>query len=79
MQELKHRSAAMLLAAEGYVSTLAPPLVVVGTGTQVPSLAVQRLVIPLHMPLGTVEVQLAVRERRSGQRSQRRSGGASIT
>src|SRR2546428_2027041 len=29
--------AAMLLAAEGYVSTLAPPIVVVGTGTQVPS------------------------------------------
>jgi chemotaxis protein CheX len=66
--------AAMLLSAAGYESTLAPPLVIVGTGTQVPSLAVQRLVIPLHLALGTVEVQLAVRERRLGERKPRPSG-----
>ena len=54
--------AAVLLAEAGFPSDLAPPMLLVGRGTMVSTLDVQRLVIPLQTEVGQVEVQVALRE-----------------
>src|SRR2546423_6667770 len=54
--------AAVLLAEAGFPSDLAPPMLLVGRGTMVSTLDVQRLVIPLQTEVGQVEVQVALKE-----------------
>jgi chemotaxis protein CheX len=54
--------AAVLLAEAGFPSDLAPPMLLVGRGTMVSTLDVQRLVIPLETEFGPVEVQVALKE-----------------
>ena len=44
--------AAILLAEAGFPSDLAPPMLLVGRGTMISTLDVQRLVIPLETDLG---------------------------
>ena len=54
--------AAVLLAEAGFPSDLAPPMLLIGHGTLVSTLDVQRLVIPLDTDYGAIEVQVALRE-----------------
>jgi chemotaxis protein CheX len=54
--------AAVLLAEAGFPSDLAPPMLIVGRGTMVSTLDVQRLVIPLETEVGRIEVQVALKE-----------------
>src|SRR5438105_1179252 len=54
--------AASLLAEAGFPSDLAPPMLIVGRGTMLSTLDVQRLVIPLETEHGAIEVQVALRE-----------------
>jgi chemotaxis protein CheX len=53
--------AAVLLAEAGYPSDLAPPMLIVGRGTLVTTLDMQRLVIPLETEFGKIEIQVALR------------------
>jgi chemotaxis protein CheX len=53
--------AAVLLAEAGYPSDLAPPMLIVGRGTLVTTLDMQRLVIPLETQFGRIEIQVALR------------------
>jgi chemotaxis protein CheX len=53
--------AAVLLAEAGFPSDLAPPMLLVGRGTMVSTLDVQRLVIPLETDLGNIEIQVALK------------------
>ena len=59
---LQTASTGALLAEAGFPSDLAPPMLLVGRGTMVSTLDVQRLVIPLQTEVGQVEVQVALRE-----------------
>lgn len=54
--------AAVLLAEAGFPSDLAPPMLIVGRGTLLSTLDVQRLVIPLETQFGPIEVQVALKE-----------------
>jgi chemotaxis protein CheX len=54
--------AAVLLADAGFPSDLAPPMLVVGRGTMISTLDVQRLVIPLETEFGRIEIQVALKE-----------------
>lgn len=54
--------AAVLLAEAGFPSDLAPPMLVVGRGTMISTLDMQRLVIPLETEFGRIEVQVALKE-----------------
>jgi len=60
--------AAVLLAEAGYPSDLAPPMLVIGRGTMISTLDVQRLVIPLETNLGRIEIQVALKESAAGAR-----------
>jgi len=53
--------AAVLLAEAGFPSDLAPPMLLVGRGTMISTLDVQRLVIPLETDLGKIEIQVALK------------------
>lgn len=53
--------AAILLAEAGFPSDLAPPMLLVGRGTMISTLDVQRLVIPLQTDLGRIEIQVALK------------------
>src|SRR5919201_1474793 len=53
--------AAVLLAEAGYPSDLAPPMLIVGRGTLVTTLDMQRLVILLETEFGRIEIQVALR------------------
>jgi chemotaxis protein CheX len=53
--------AAVLLAEAGYPSDLAPPMLIIGRGTLVSTLDMQRLVIPLETEFGKMEIQVALR------------------
>jgi chemotaxis protein CheX len=53
--------AASLLSEVGFPSELAPPMLLVGRGTMISTLDVQRLVIPLETELGNMEVQVALK------------------
>jgi chemotaxis protein CheX len=54
--------AAVLLSEAGFPSDLAPPMLLIGRGTMVSTLDVQRLVIPLETEFGRIEVQVALKE-----------------
>ncbi len=54
--------AAVLLAEAGFPSDLAPPMLIVGRGTMLSTLDVQRLVIPLETDFGPIAVQVALKE-----------------
>ena len=53
--------AGVLLSKAGYASNISPPSVVVGRGTLVTTLDLNRLVLPLQTELGGLEVQLILR------------------
>jgi chemotaxis protein CheX len=54
--------AGVLLADAGYPSNLTPPALVVGKGTMVTTLDLNRLVFPLQTEVGELEVQVVLRE-----------------
>jgi chemotaxis protein CheX len=60
--------AAVLLAEAGFPSDLAPPMLIVGKGTMLSTLDVQRLVSPLETEFGPIEVQVALRDAAGGAR-----------
>ncbi len=53
--------AAILLSEAGYSSELAPPMLLVGRGTLISTLDVQRLIIPVETDLGRIEIQVALK------------------
>ena len=53
--------AAVLLSEAGFPSDLAPPMLLVGKGTLISTLDVQRLVIPIETEFGKIEVQVALK------------------
>lgn len=53
--------AGALLGEKGYQTLIAPPTVVLGHGTTLSTLSLQRLVVPVLTPLGMVELQLAAK------------------
>ncbi|HEY0583970.1 MAG TPA: chemotaxis protein CheX [Chloroflexota bacterium] len=53
--------AAVLLSEAGFPSDLAPPMLLVGRGTMISTLDVQRLVIPMETEFGSIEVQVALK------------------
>src|SRR5437764_6857589 len=53
---------AVLLAEAGFPSDLAPPMLIVGKGTMLSTLDVQRLVIPLETHFGLIEAHVALKE-----------------
>jgi chemotaxis protein CheX len=61
--------AAVLLAEAGFPSDLAPPMLIIGKGTMLSTLDVQRLVIPLDTQFGLIEVQVALKENVSYRRA----------
>jgi len=56
--------AGAVLAAQGQRVDIAPPLHVVGRDVVVSTLAVPRLCVPLHTPLGEIALHLAITDRR---------------
>ncbi len=56
--------AGTLLAQIGVAVDIAPPVLLQGAGTRMSTAGIQRLVVPLATQLGTVEAQLAIKERR---------------
>jgi chemotaxis protein CheX len=61
--------ATVLLAEAGYPSDLAPPMLIVGRGTLVTTLDMQRLVIPLETEFGKIEIQVALRQTQAQARA----------
>lgn len=55
--------ATTLLADAGYPGNIAPPIVLIGNGTMISTLDIQRLIVPLSTECGVIEVQVALRER----------------
>jgi chemotaxis protein CheX len=55
-------SATTLLAQAGYACTISVPTLIVGRGTMISTLDFQRLVVPLHTEIGTMQIHLALRE-----------------
>ena len=53
--------AGVLLSEAGYPSNITPPALVVGKGTMVTTLDLNRLVFPLQTAVGDLEVQLVLR------------------
>jgi chemotaxis protein CheX len=53
--------ASILLSENGFSSNIAPPILIVGAGTMISTLDIQRLVVPLKTACGTIEVQVALR------------------
>jgi chemotaxis protein CheX len=56
--------ATTLLAQVGLTVDIAPPVLLQGAGIRMSTAGIQRLVVPLVTALGTVEAQLAVKEKR---------------
>jgi chemotaxis protein CheX len=50
------------LSKSGIATTISPPTMILGKGTQISTIDFQRLVVPLQTDLGTITVHLAVRE-----------------
>jgi chemotaxis protein CheX len=50
------------LSKTGVDSTISPPTMILGKGTQISTIDFQRLVVPLQTEAGTITVHLAVRE-----------------
>jgi chemotaxis protein CheX len=53
--------AGVLLAEAGYPSNITPPALVIGKGTMVTTLDLNRLVFPLETELGTLEIQVVLK------------------
>ena len=53
--------AGVLLERGGITADIAPPMLIVGRGTLVTTLDMQRLVIPLETEFGKIEIQVALR------------------
>jgi chemotaxis protein CheX len=53
--------AAVLLAEAGFTSDLTPPMLILGRGTVINTLDMQRLIIPLETEFGEIEVQVALK------------------
>ena len=53
--------AAVLLSEAGFPSDLAPPMLLVGKGTMISTLDVQRIVVPIETEFGAIEVQVALK------------------
>jgi chemotaxis protein CheX len=51
----------VLLSEAGFPSDLAPPMLLIGRGTMISTLDVQRLVIPLETEFGKIEIQVALK------------------
>ena len=62
-------NATIALAESGFPSKVAPPVVVIGSGTRISTVNIQRLVVPLSTPVGQVEVQVALKEVPANARS----------
>jgi chemotaxis protein CheX len=60
--------AAVLMAEAGFPSDLAPPMLIIGRGTMVSTLDVQRLIIPIEIEGGSIEIQVALKETAGSQR-----------
>ena len=56
--------ATTLLAQIGVTVDIAPPVLLQGAGTRMSTAGIQRLVVPLSTSFGTVEAQLAIKEKR---------------
>jgi chemotaxis protein CheX len=54
--------AGVLLAEAGYASNITPPALVMGKHTMVTTLDLNRLVFPLQTDLGTIEIQVVLKE-----------------
>ena len=53
--------AGVLLAEAGYPSNITPPALVIGKGTLVTTLDLNRLVFPLQTPVGQLEIQVVLK------------------
>lgn len=53
--------AGVLLAEAGYASNITPPALVIGKGTMITTLDLNRLVFPLHTEVGGLEVQVVLK------------------
>jgi chemotaxis protein CheX len=53
--------AAVLLSEAGFASELAPPMLIVGRGSMISTLDVQRLVIPMGTEFGKIDIQVALK------------------
>lgn len=56
--------ACALLGERGYQTMIAPPTIILGHGATLSTLSLQRLVVPVHTPAGSMELQLAAKERK---------------
>jgi len=54
--------AGVLLAEAGFPSNITPPALVIGKNTMVTTLDLNRLVFPLETDVGTLEIQVVLRE-----------------
>ncbi len=54
--------ASSLLAEGGFQSNIAPPALIIGRGTMVTTLDINRLVVPLKTELGGIEIQVVLKE-----------------
>jgi chemotaxis protein CheX len=54
--------AGALLADAGYPSNITPPSLMLGKGLMVTTLDLQRLVLPLETEIGTLEIQVVLKE-----------------
>jgi chemotaxis protein CheX len=54
--------ASVKLSQSGYESTISPPTLIIGRGSQISTLDFPRLVVPLQTENGSITVQLALRE-----------------
>jgi chemotaxis protein CheX len=54
--------AGVLLSEAGYASNLTPPALLVGKGSMVTTLDLNRLVLPLRTEVGQLEIQVVLRE-----------------
>ena len=54
--------AGVLLADAGFPSNLTPPALLIGKGTMVTTLDLNRLVLPLQTEVGRLEIQVVLRE-----------------
>jgi chemotaxis protein CheX len=54
--------AGVLLAEAGYPSNITPPALLMGKGSMVTTLDLNRLVFPLQTDLGTLEIQVVLKE-----------------
>jgi chemotaxis protein CheX len=53
--------AGVLLSQAGYPSNITPPALVIGKGTMVTTLDLNRLVFPLETEVGSLEVQIVLK------------------